>query len=683
MVRSAIPEQTDKMKLKSLLMIGAVLLCLGTAIAAKPRKSIDRRADAAKAIQLAEAGTTMMSNNLLGAALMLNQADTLNGSDPKIKLAINNFFILLMPEGNPTYYEQLELLENTPDASRAYYYAMTEAIPVNDGELDSLEYFNMAVRAHRRFPEDGYFAEKLLSRGVTYLYNKRFKDTGDGETTDTLQLSDKDVAFADTLLSWGNSMEQLNGYSLDIDRSRAAILRILDRNDDLLKLAGILAERDSTDIDLLDLRTSLAYTLGDSLQVYELGIKRFELNPDGEHVYSLYNAMPNDTMKVKLADAVITKATDTDIDPETRLELLRALAEAYYNNVGEIVGTVELLDKISATVEEICAEDPLEKLTYLRGTALTFNSHWLSTYGYRHWVNAVNKVSDKDGELEGVAEALVPLVENKNEFEKALIALINYYEENESIYTLDAKIALAQYYYNSDLYQKALDILLPITLADLQEDYRKAKEADTTSTEEDKTEDTSNNIDEDDNNQIERFIAIQTLISECQMNLGRVDDALATLNHVITIDPTNAGALNNLAYYMCENGRDLTIALTLAERSLSLEPDNLNTIDTRAWIFFKKGNIEGAVNDMKKFFETLNVDFEALIDSENEKTMTQVLEEANIKLDAVVPYLGHLLRILSQKEDVSEATLQRIVDFISENAPDNEDLAIYLKTNGH
>lgn len=657
------------MKIRRLWIIVAVFLMVGTAIAGKSRKSIDQRADAAKALQLAETGTTMMGNNLLGAAMMLMQADTLNGTDPVIEMAVNNFFLLLMPHDNSRYYSQLELLENTPDAPRSYYYSLVEAYPAKDAELDTMEYFNMAVRAHRRFPQDGYFAESLLRRGVTYLYNKRFRESIDGESVDTLDLSAESIAFADTLLNWGNVLEKTIGYSLEIDRSRGAIWKILDRKDELRNLAKSLEGRDSTDIELLDLRTSLAYTLGDSLQVYELGIKRFDMNPDGEHVYSLYNAMPNDTLRAKLSDAVIAKASDTDIDPYDRMEVLRALAEVYYHNNEDIEEPVEVLDRISNAVEEICAEDPTDRDTYLKGTALTLNRHWLSNYGYRHWVNAVKNLTDEEGELEDVAEALVPIVENKPEFEDGMLSLIDYYSQNDKIYLLNSKIALAQYYFNSELYRESLDILQSITLAGLQEDYRRIKEAQADETEEEEIED----------NQLSRFVAIQSMISDCQIKLGMVDEALATLNHVITLDPSNATALNNLAYYMCENGRDLTIALTLVERSLTLEPDNLNAIDTRAWILFNRGDYEGALKDMHKFFETLEVEFDALVDAENEQTVNQIFDDANINAEMVAPIVGHLLRILSKQDEISEDSLKRLADFVSEKDPDNEDLQIYLK----
>lgn len=56
----------------------------------------------------------------------------------------------------------------------------------------------------------------------------------------------------------------------------------------------------------------------------------------------------------------------------------------------------------------------------------------------------------------------------------------------------------------------------------------------------------------------------------------------------LEIYPDNALALNNYAYYLAVQGRDLDRAQSMAERSLLLAPDSQNTVDTYAWVMFKK-----------------------------------------------------------------------------------------------
>ncbi len=62
----------------------------------------------------------------------------------------------------------------------------------------------------------------------------------------------------------------------------------------------------------------------------------------------------------------------------------------------------------------------------------------------------------------------------------------------------------------------------------------------------------------------------------------------------ITLFPDNALALNNYAYYLAVAGRDLDRAQKMAERSMLLDPDNLNTVDTYAWVMFKKKDFQRA-----------------------------------------------------------------------------------------
>ena len=77
-------------------------------------------------------------------------------------------------------------------------------------------------------------------------------------------------------------------------------------------------------------------------------------------------------------------------------------------------------------------------------------------------------------------------------------------------------------------------------------------------------------------------------------NLEEVDSALISYETALTFNPKNPGALNNLAYFMAEQGRDYERAKTYAEQALIEEPLNPTYIDTYAWVLFKLGDYEGA-----------------------------------------------------------------------------------------
>ena len=62
----------------------------------------------------------------------------------------------------------------------------------------------------------------------------------------------------------------------------------------------------------------------------------------------------------------------------------------------------------------------------------------------------------------------------------------------------------------------------------------------------------------------------------------------------------NASVLNNYAYYLSEEGRDLTIALKMSARAIELERNNSTYLDTYAWILYKQGLYDDARKYMRQ-----------------------------------------------------------------------------------
>ena len=72
------------------------------------------------------------------------------------------------------------------------------------------------------------------------------------------------------------------------------------------------------------------------------------------------------------------------------------------------------------------------------------------------------------------------------------------------------------------------------------------------------------------------------------------DSAFVNYEKAIDFNPANVGALNNAAYYMSVDGRDLDKAEGYIQRAILAEPLNPTYIDTYAWVLFKKGDYAGA-----------------------------------------------------------------------------------------
>lgn len=66
------------------------------------------------------------------------------------------------------------------------------------------------------------------------------------------------------------------------------------------------------------------------------------------------------------------------------------------------------------------------------------------------------------------------------------------------------------------------------------------------------------------------------------------DSAYVYYTKAITYDPTNTLALNNCAYHMACEGKDLDEALRMIETVNQSEPDNPTSLDTYAWVLFKR-----------------------------------------------------------------------------------------------
>lgn len=110
------------------------------------------------------------------------------------------------------------------------------------------------------------------------------------------------------------------------------------------------------------------------------------------------------------------------------------------------------------------------------------------------------------------------------------------------------------------------------------------------------------------------------LAGDLEYKNGEHDIAFSYYDKAIEIDPENDIALNNAAYYLACDGQDLDRAQNLSEKSLLLRPDNPNSLDTYAWIMFKKADYKKALELIDKVIE--------LLSDEDEEISDEALEHA-------------------------------------------------------
>lgn len=81
--------------------------------------------------------------------------------------------------------------------------------------------------------------------------------------------------------------------------------------------------------------------------------------------------------------------------------------------------------------------------------------------------------------------------------------------------------------------------------------------------------------------------ATLTMIGDAQYQDNRPRAAFRTYEKALRLLPNDAGLLNNYAYFLSEEGRDLERALEMAERAIAISKNNSTYLDTYAWILYK------------------------------------------------------------------------------------------------
>ena len=76
--------------------------------------------------------------------------------------------------------------------------------------------------------------------------------------------------------------------------------------------------------------------------------------------------------------------------------------------------------------------------------------------------------------------------------------------------------------------------------------------------------------------------------------------AFQTYENALQLFPLNIGIMNNYAYFLSVCNRDLDKAEQMSATTIKAEPDNATYLDTYAWVLFKKGDNEKALQYIKK-----------------------------------------------------------------------------------
>ncbi len=84
------------------------------------------------------------------------------------------------------------------------------------------------------------------------------------------------------------------------------------------------------------------------------------------------------------------------------------------------------------------------------------------------------------------------------------------------------------------------------------------------------------------------------VLASAQERAGDLKGSEDSLRRILTGDPDNATALNNLGYFLVERSERLEEALGMIQKAVRAEPHNAQFLDSLGWVYFKLGKLDEA-----------------------------------------------------------------------------------------
>lgn len=102
-----------------------------------------------------------------------------------------------------------------------------------------------------------------------------------------------------------------------------------------------------------------------------------------------------------------------------------------------------------------------------------------------------------------------------------------------------------------------------------------------------------------------------SVLGDTYHELEMMDKCMEVYDSALVYNPSEISVLNNYAYYLSLEGKQLERALEMSAKTLEMEPDNAIYIDTYAWILFCLERYEEAKAYAEKMIQ-LNADMGAV-----------------------------------------------------------------------
>ena len=85
--------------------------------------------------------------------------------------------------------------------------------------------------------------------------------------------------------------------------------------------------------------------------------------------------------------------------------------------------------------------------------------------------------------------------------------------------------------------------------------------------------------------------------------VGKKDKAEKYYRRALSLEPEKPGRMNDLAFFLIDNDRNIDEGMNLVNKALELSPDNYLFLDTRGWGLYKQGKYDKALEIIQKSWD--------------------------------------------------------------------------------
>jgi len=473
-----------------------------------------------------EALRAKSQGNYDAAYSLLSRAIELNPSDKETGLELSNFMLILASDPSDT-------------------------AGLAEGIARLRDYWDANPSDYYAGVKYGLMAQRMLNRPEAIRVWNTLHDLYPDKVEITFQLADAlsqggDKADRDRAIAIFDSIEAVEGPSLALSGNKIQLY--FNEND----TASVLAEADRLrqaspgNVEFMVFSGKVYSMFGRGDEALKFFDRACELDPSSGLAYyskaEYYNSI-NDS--VGYDREVFNALRQNSLDVDTKLSILRGYIQEMYTDSLQQPRIRQLFDTL-------IVQHPLEHDIH------DYYARYLIVV--RDYVGAAEQeeqtlgLNPADPEGWEMLSSLYLQVDDIDKAKDAITRSLHYYPENPRQHLVLGSI------------------------------YGMRKENDSCMTELNKALELT--PDED----VELISRIYTSMGDNMYQQQLPDSSYVYYTKALTYDPTNTLALNNCAYHLACEGKDLDEALRMIETVMKSESDNPTSLDTYAWVLFKRKN---------------------------------------------------------------------------------------------